>query len=115
MSTQKITVTVEFEMDIEFDPARFSPEFQADFRHNFFKYDTIREHLEHIARNRILDIEGPRWDREARRDRVFAEGYGYLDDMGITLGEPEAVDFDFEGDGKDSIEDELPSAEEATQ
>lgn len=113
MTKQKTTVTVSFDVEIEFDPARFTPEFQAAFRRYFFQHDTMREHLEHLARNHVLGNEGEKWDPETKRFRYFAEGYGFLDELDISLGEPEESGFDF--DDETHLDDELLSAEEPAQ
>ena len=113
MSKQKTTVTVSFDVEIEFDPARFTPEFQSNFRRYFFQYDTVREHLEHLARNHVLGHEGKKWDPNSGRFRYFAEGYGFLDELDITLGEPEESGYDF--DNEAHLDQELPSAKEPAQ
>ena len=105
MSIKKTTVTVEIELEVEFDPDKFTEDFQKDFKQSFWPYDTIKEHLEHLVGNHVSGVDTRVWDKDLEKFRTFAEGYGYLDEMNISLGEPEIIDFMF--DDEDYLYDNL--------
>lgn len=76
----KRTVLVFMEVEVTVDETAFTPEFMAEFEANFFPFDTIEDHICHIAQLEAREV--------LRRD--FTEGYGPLSKMGI---EAEVVPF----------------------
>lgn len=72
----KATISVSGWVDINYDPARFTDEFMEEFREHFYDYDTIEEHLEHIAYNYFVN---------GTSEDDFLEGYGVLKDFGIKF------------------------------
>ena len=66
--TQEVTVTV--------DETKFTPEFMAEFRASFFPFDTLEEHVEHLAQLAARGVAD---------NGTFIEGYGPAADMGIRL------------------------------
>lgn len=60
---------------VEVDETKFTPEFMEEYRDHYRPFETIDEHITHIAKltaNRLID-DG------------YAAGYGYLKDMGISV------------------------------
>lgn len=80
MSTKiKHTVEVLVCVEVEVDEAAFTPEYMAAFRDCFYNFDSIEDHVRHIASAKvdgIIDEGGG-----------FLEGYGDLADMGIRVRE----------------------------
>lgn len=66
---QQVTVTV--------DENKFTPEFMGAFRKSFYDFETIEEHIEHIAQAGARGIVS--WPGD------FLEGYGKLNDFGVTF------------------------------
>lgn len=87
----KKTVQVTQFVEVEVDETKFTPEFMEMFQNVFFKFETIDEHLEHLAQ---LEARGV-----IRGD--FIEGYGHQKDMGIRIRitdmETELVNNEFSG------------------
>lgn len=48
-TTYTRSVEVVIEVDFTVDPSKFTPEFMAGFARDFFDYDTLDEHLGHLA------------------------------------------------------------------
>ena len=69
----KRTVLVSMEVDVIVDETTFTPEFMSEFEASFFPFDTIEEHICHIAQLEAREV----------LDRKFTEGYGPLALMGI--------------------------------
>ncbi len=69
----KRTVVVSMEVDVTIDETTFTPEFMAEFEATFFPFDTVEEHICHIAQLEAREV----------LDRRFTEGYGPLSQMGI--------------------------------
>lgn len=73
-------VTVSQQVEVEIDETKFTPEFLAEFRSSFYQFDTVDEHVGHLAqlyaRGLIADFGDP-----------FIEGYGHQSEMGIRLCE----------------------------
>lgn len=69
----KRRVVVSMEVDVTIDESTFTPEFMAEFEANFFPFDTVEEHICHIAQLEAREV----------LDRDFTEGYGPLSSMGI--------------------------------
>ncbi len=69
----KRTVSVEMIVEVEVDETKFTPEFMAEFRKSFFDFDTVEEHIEHLAQLEAREV----------LSTEFTEGYGPLADFGI--------------------------------
>ncbi len=69
----KRTVLVSMEVDVTVDETTFTPEFMAEFQAYFFDFDTIEDHICHIAQLEAREV----------LNRNFTEGYGPLSKMGI--------------------------------
>jgi hypothetical protein len=69
----KRQVEVTFVVSVEVDETKFTPEWIADWQKVFYPFNSIDDHLEHIAQMEARDILDPK----------FTEGYGPLADMGI--------------------------------
>lgn len=67
--TQYITVTI--------DESKFDAKFLEDFCRSFYEFDTIDEHVEHLAQLYARGLVGM-FD-------PFIEGYGRASDMGIEF------------------------------
>lgn len=63
---------------VTLDDAKFTDEFMSEFRRNFFDFDTIAEHGEHLATLLATGVIAGSPDE-------FVEGYGPLKDMGISF------------------------------
>lgn len=76
--TQIVTVVV--------DETKFDEAFMEEFRASFYQFDTLEEHVEHLAQleaRGLIDVFGER----------FIEGYGPADEMGIkTSSEVDEID-----------------------
>jgi len=70
----KRTVRVIQEVEVEVDESKFTPEFMEMFRGVFFNFDTIEEHIEHLAQLEARSVYGE-----------FIEGYGNRSEMGISM------------------------------
>lgn len=74
-------ITKEYEVTgfvrVTVDESKFTPEFMAEFRESFFPYETIEEHLEHLAN---LFARGV-----VDNSDTFIEGYGPPQEMGIRF------------------------------
>lgn len=69
----KFKTTLTFEVDVEIDETKFDETFLSEFRASFYPFYDIKDHVEHIAQ---LTARGLLDD--------FTEGYGPIDDMGIS-------------------------------
>lgn len=65
---------------VKLDPAKFTPEFMAEFRRYFFPLFELDEHAEHLAQLVARGVAqlSPHLPRE------FVEGYGPIGEMGIS-------------------------------
>ena len=70
----KRTVRVIQEVEVEVDESKFTPEFMEMFRGVFFNFDTIEQHIEHLAQLEARSIYGE-----------FVEGYGNRSEFGISM------------------------------
>lgn len=61
------------------DADKFDQQFMEEFRASFFRFDTIDEHLHHLAQ---LTARGIIDDCNKKQ---FVEGYGPLDEMGVVV------------------------------
>jgi hypothetical protein len=69
----KRLVRVSFMVEVETDDSKFTPEFMKEYRELLYNFDTIDEHAEHIAQLAVRGL----------LDR-FTEGYGWVEEMGIS-------------------------------
>ena len=84
LHTTRVAVTIT--VDVTVDADAFTPQFMREFRQAFYNFQTLNEHIEHLAQ---LYVRGMvvNWPGE------FIEGYGPREDMGIGF---QAVDQDEE-------------------
>ena len=72
--TKDIEVTITVRVSV--DETKFTPEFMRDFRETFYPFHSLDDHIQHLAQMEAREmISGP---------TDFVEGYGQLDEMGIT-------------------------------
>ncbi len=70
------TVQVTFDVKVTVDETKFTPEFMGEFRNCFYPFDTLDDHIKHLAQLAAREfITGP---------YSFVEGYGYAEEMGIS-------------------------------
>jgi hypothetical protein len=69
----KRKVEVTFLVEVEVDETKFTPEWITDWQKVFYPFNSVEDHIEHIAQMEARDILNPK----------FTEGYGPLADMGI--------------------------------
>lgn len=74
--TREIEIT--FCVPVSVDESKFTPEFMEEFRKNFYNFDSIDEHMEHLAQMAARGIINT---------PCFIEGYGNSEDMGIDVKE----------------------------
>lgn len=76
------SVLVKQEILVTLDEAKFTPQFFAAFTASFFPLETVEDHAEHLgqlaARGLIDDLPD-----------TFVEGYGPINEMGISFKEGE--------------------------
>ena len=72
------TVTVTQEIEVKVDESKFTPEFLEAFKRHFFPLNDIDDHIKFIAESHARGIVG-----NFKSD--FLEGYGRLDDFGISV------------------------------
>ena len=58
------------------DETKFTPQFMEEFRQSFYPFDTIDEHIRHLAQL---------FAREIADETDFIEGYGMPAEMGIKF------------------------------
>jgi hypothetical protein len=78
----KRTVEVRHVVEVEIDESKFTPDFMREFRENFYDFASLNEHFEHLAQLYARGL-----------DRDFIEGYGPVEEMGISM---RTVDIDAE-------------------
>lgn len=74
----KATVEVTQWIEVEIDESKLTPDWLAEFRKSFYPFETINDHLEHLAQ---LNARG------LADDDHFIEGYGPAAEMGIRFKE----------------------------
>lgn len=77
MKRFQVEVTQTF--DIKVDESKFTPEFMADFRKSFYDFQTIDDHIKHLAQMYARGIVTP--------FTKFIEGYGAPKDIGLEFTE----------------------------
>lgn len=75
------TVSMECSVNVTVDESKFTPEFMEEFRKYFYDFDTVDDHIAHLAQ---LVIRGL-----VNQHSAFIEGYGKPDSMGIKFSKPE--------------------------
>lgn len=73
---KKYTVAVTQYVEVEIDETKFDETFMEEFRDYMYQFDTIEEHVEHLAQleaRGLIDFDN------------FVEGYGDIKDMNITI------------------------------
>lgn len=73
----KRTVSVTLLVDVEVDESKFTPVWLEEFRQYMFPFETIDEHIEHLA---SLEARGV-------LANDFIEGYGPRAEMGIKISD----------------------------
>lgn len=79
MSVKTFKVRVTQWVDVTLDETKFTPEFFGEFGSTIAPWDTIEEHVEHLAWVQASGLE----DLSGKAD-PFVEGYGPVKDFGIT-------------------------------
>ena len=70
------TVRVEQIIEVSVDETNFTPEFMAEFNRSFYRFGSIRNHVEHLAQLYARGIVD---------NRSFIEGYGWASEFGIKF------------------------------
>lgn len=78
----KRTVEVILQVTVEIDETKLTPKWMEEFRQHFFPFETVDEHVEHLAQ---LEARGV-------LNGDFIEGYGPRGDMGIKISEADVVE-----------------------
>lgn len=97
MTVRTMMVEVRRYIDVTVDESKFTNKFLAEFRKDFFPFYSLDDHVKHLAQLYAIGAIG-----EYPPDQ-FVEGYGPLDQMGISccelaeIPEPEIL----EDDGED--------------
>lgn len=63
-------------VEVEVDEKKFTPDFMAEFRRDFYPFLSIEDHLRHLAQLHARNIAG---------NDSFIEGYGPAKEMGIRF------------------------------
>lgn len=81
------TVAVTSYVKVTLDETKFTPEWMAEFRRGFYDFDTLGDHIEHLAQLTAREIvdENYDYDKLGITPHPFVEGYGPLNEMGILL------------------------------
>lgn len=78
MITKQVEVTQLVEVTV--DESRFTDEWMESFRKMFYTYNSVDEHLQHLAQ---LEARGITYQPHVSNE--FIEGYGNASDMGISI------------------------------
>ena len=81
MTTRIVRIVTE--VSVTLDEEKFDNVFMEDFNANFYEFDTIEEHYEHLAEL---------YARGVIDGTDFIEGYGMPDEMGIIFNNIEVVE-----------------------
>lgn len=73
--TQDIDVIIPVTVTV--DESKFTPEFMAEYRESFYPFQTVDDHIRHLA---FLAATGMMRDLPS-----FIEGYGESEDFGIKV------------------------------
>ena len=74
MTNKQVTVTQTIRVTV--DESKFTPEFMREFRQSFYEFDSLDDHIKHLAQLCARGIAD---------DFSFIEGYGKASDMGIKF------------------------------
>lgn len=77
-------VIIEREVEIEIDESKFDDAFMQEFRDMFYPFQTLDEHIEHLAQ---LVARGHAGKHSFDKLGEFIEGYGHVKEMGIVLND----------------------------
>jgi hypothetical protein len=72
----KMTIEVSQFVDVTVDETKFTPEFMAEFRENFYPFHAIDDHIHHLAQLAARGVIST---------PCFIEGYGDSREMGIEV------------------------------
>lgn len=72
-------VTVRYEIVVNVDESKFTPEFMQDFNETIYPIESVEDHCEELAR-RVMNLG----HGIHKGSTVFLEGYGVAKEMGIT-------------------------------
>jgi len=81
----KRRVVVTQEVTVEIDRKKFNAAFLKEFRESFYNFQTVEEHIRHLAQL---------YCRGLADNGAFIEGYGKTADMGIRFCESETTDIE---------------------
>lgn len=73
-------VEVFFTVEVTVDEDKFTPEFMQEFRDQMYDFNTLDDHLKHLAQLKVRGID----NLDHRFPREFVEGYGEIGDFGIS-------------------------------
>ncbi len=79
----KYSVTFNVVVDLELDESKFDENFMESFKDYFYDFDSLNEHIEHLAQLYLRGI----YDNGS-----FIEGYGKADNMGIKFHHIDILD-----------------------
>lgn len=65
---------------VTLDPAKFTPEFMAEFRQSFYQFNDIEQHAVHLAQLAARGVA----ELSPYLPDEFVEGYGPIGEMGIS-------------------------------
>lgn len=69
----KYEVIVTQYVEVEVDESKFTDKWMEDFKKNFYAFNTVKDHVEHLAQLTARE----------RFNKEFVEGYGPAEEMGI--------------------------------
>ena len=64
------------QVHVSVDETKFTPQFMSEFKESFYPFESIEEHLSHLAQMHA---------RGLCDDHSFIEGYGQAQSMGIKF------------------------------
>ena len=74
-------------IEVDIDEKKFDETFMEEFRQSFYAFDTIEDHVMHLAQIQARGVE------EMEFGTTFVEGYGHTRDMGIAA---RSIDLDID-------------------
>ena len=79
MITKEVTVT--FTVEVTMDETKFTREFMAEFRKDFYDLKSIDDHAMHLAQLAAREL----YSFSKYEPEEFVEGYGPIGEMGVTV------------------------------
>ena len=79
MITKEVTVT--FGVQVTLDETKFTEEFLAEFRKDFYNFNSIDDHAMHLAQLAARGV----YNLSTFDKTEFVEGYGPIGEMGISV------------------------------